>query len=285
MKQSFILLLMLLSVSLISCLDEGGSGSGGENAQSERMMASSPDMAKMAITEDMSGNENTGQEIVETRKLIKDARLAFETKDMQATRKKVSEILLKYNAYLDNENEFATENELSNSMTIRVQYDLFEKFVDDLLANEEKIVEKSISVRDITAEFLDVEARLRTQKELENRYRELLAKGNSVTELLEVERALANVRAQIESMESRMKHMSNQVALSTVHLRYFKKLESKSFSFGEQVLKGFVNGWLAIQWFIIGIINLWAFLLIGAIVFFIIYRAVKKSKKTINKNI
>ncbi len=278
MKKSFILLLMLLSVTLISCLDEGGSESSAENLQSERMMAP-PNMAKMAVNEDMSDNENSSQEIVETRKLIKDARLAFETKDMQATRKKVSEILLKYNAYLDNENEFATEFELSNSMTIRVQYDLFEKFVDDLLANEEKVVEKSISVRDITAEFMDVEARLRTQKELENRYRELLAKGNSVTELLEVERALANVRAEIESMESRMKHMSNQVALSTVNLRYFKTLESKSFSFGEQVLKGFVNGWLAIQWFIIGIINLWAFLIIGAIVFFIVYRAVKKPKK------
>lgn len=279
MKQSFIILLIVLSVTLLSCLDEGSSGRGTENLQSEDMLASSPQMTKMAINEDMSANENTGQEIVETRKLIKDARIAFETKDMQATRKKVSEIMLKYNAYLDNENEFATEYELSNSMTIRVQYDLFEKFVDELLANEEKVVEKSIDVRDITAEFLDVEARLRTQKELENRYRELLAKGNSVTELLEVERALANVRAEIESMESRMKHMSNRVALSTVNLRYFKTLESKNFSFGEQVLKGFENGWLAIQWFIIGIINLWAFLIIGAIVFFIIYRAVRKSKK------
>jgi hypothetical protein len=279
MNRIFWVLIFTLSVVLLSCLDEGDSGNSNVNLQSERMMAPEQGMSKMAVTEDMSAHENPEPERVETRKLIKDARLAFETKDMQATRKKVADILVKYNAYLDNENEFSTEYELSNSMTIRVQYDKFEKFVDELLANENKVVEKSIDVRDITAEFMDVEARLRTQKELENRYRELLARGNSVTELLEVERALANVRAEIESMESRMKYMSNRVALSTVNLRYFKTLESKNFSFWEQVAKGFENGWLAIQWFIIGIINLWAFLIIGAIVFFIIYRAVKKPKK------
>lgn len=278
MKRLFWVLVFAMSAILLSCLEGGESDQGNVRPMPETMTDQNM-MAKVAVQSDMGGDENPETEKIETRKLIKDARLAFETNDMESTRKKVAEIILKYNASVDNENEYKTEWEISNNMTIRVRYDLFEQFVEELIANEEKVTDKSINVQDVTAEFIDVEARLRTQRELENRYLEILKRGNTVTELLEVERALASVRSEIESYESRLKFMSNQVAHSTINLRFFKTIESKTFNFGEQIVRGFQNGWIAIQWFIVGLVNLWAFLIVGTIVFFIIYRAVKKSKK------
>ncbi len=266
MKRVFLLIVLSLSGTAFSC--------GGGNSPEPVDFAPKISMAPPA----QEFRESSQTVEMPERKIIKDGRIEFETKDMDRSRDKMKQLIAKYGAALESENEFSNNQEHSNEMTIQVPAENFEQFFEELLATEEKIVNKNSGIRDVTSEYIDVEARLRTKKELEARYMEILKKGNTVSELLEVERALAEVRSEIESMESRLKYFDKQVSYSTLYVRYFKKIEGKGFDFGSQLGSAFMNGWLLIQWFFIGIVNMWAFLVLGLIIFLIIFKIVRKKK-------
>jgi hypothetical protein len=53
---------------------------------------------------------------------------------------------------------------------------------------------KNITADDVTSEFVDVEARLKSKKEVEKRYLELLARAQKVTDVIEVENNLRVIR-------------------------------------------------------------------------------------------
>src|SRR5690606_14967650 len=95
------------------------------------------------------------------------------------------------------------------------------------------------------------------------RYLELLKKGNTVTEVLEIERELGNVRAEIESIEGRLRYLRDQTDYSTLAITYYKSIPEQT-SFGNKFSRGFVNGWNNLVWFFVGLVNIWPFVLIFA---------------------
>jgi hypothetical protein len=132
---------------------------------------------------------------------------------------------------------------------------------------------KDIDVRDVTEDFLDVQARLKTKKELENRYIELLKKAQKVSEILEIEKEIGSLRLEIESIEGRLNYLKNQVGFSTLNIRFYNSLESET-GFGADVKEAFSNGWGGLIMFVLVLINLWPLLLIfiGLIIILAIYR-------------
>ena len=79
--------------------------------------------------------------------------------------------------------------------------------------------QRSISAQDVTEEFIDISARLENMQRHEVRLREILAKANTVEEILKVEKELATARGQIESVTARLKALSGRIDFSTVTLR------------------------------------------------------------------
>jgi murein DD-endopeptidase MepM/ murein hydrolase activator NlpD len=70
--------------------------------------------------------------------------------------------------------------------------------------------------QDVTEEYIDLEARLRTQRALEAQYLEIMKQASKVSDALEVNRQLAEVRGVIEQTEGRRRFLENQAALSTI---------------------------------------------------------------------
>lgn len=78
---------------------------------------------------------------------------------------------------------------------------------------------ESVSTADVTAEYIDLTARLSTQKELEARLLELLQKrGGALADIIEIESKLAQVRNEIETMQGRLRYLEHQVAYSTLEI-------------------------------------------------------------------
>jgi chromosome segregation ATPase len=70
----------------------------------------------------------------------------------------------------------------------------------------------------VTEEYIDLEARLRTQKALEAQFLEIMKQAHKISDALEVQRQIAEVRADIERIEGRRRFLENQSALSTITL-------------------------------------------------------------------
>ena len=133
-------------------------------------------------------------------------------------------------------------------------------------------------MQDVSEEFIDHEARLRTKKEVESRYREILKQAKTVQEILSVETEIGNIRSEIESIEGRLKYLSDQVSMSTLNITYYQKTGT-DFGFASKFVQALKSGWDILLIFIIGIVNLWPFIIIASI-FGLLYRRWKKGKRT-----
>jgi hypothetical protein len=237
-----------------------------------------PDSATMEMAEfdiEASPTEQKAEEIIE-RKLIKEGQIEFEVDDLTTIRKTIFEVVKKYNGYVSSDQEFNTPGRKSNTLIIRVPSDNFDRLLQDATQGIERFDNKEITVKDVTEEFLDIQARLKTKKELENRFLDILKQAKSVTEILEIEKEIGQLRSEIESIEGRLKYLQNRVSFSTLTITFYESISTQT-KFGQEFKNGFSNGWNNLVWFFVLLTNIWPFVLIGILMLFGI-RVYRKKK-------
>ena len=174
--------------------------------------------------------------------LIRNGRLEFETDDLAKTAENIQNAIRTHGGYLGSEQSYNYDTRQSTTLNVRIPSASFDTFIADISKGVEKFDTKDISARDVTEEFLDVEARLKNKKELEARYQEILKQAKNVKEILEIERELNTLRSDIESMEGRLKYLQNQVSLSLCSNHLLQRTHQEN-SFRSKVCPG-VSLWL-----------------------------------------
>lgn len=232
---------------------------------------------------DVSLGFNVAPPIVQKQEqqIIRTARLRYETQDLEKTKEQVIQAITSSRGFVQNDNSGKDYNQLYQRITLRVPNENFEKVLEDIGKGVSYFDERTISREDVTEEFIDIKARLRAKKELENRYIALLARASNVKEMLEIERELATIREEIESKEGRLKYLKNQVSLSTVYVHFYKVSSETGVtaSYGTKIVNALKGGWNGVSIFFLGLLHLWPFIiLVGAGVFFV-RRFIKKKKK------
>lgn len=196
------------------------------------------------------------------RKLIRNARIGFQSDDLKKTTERLAKLTEKFEGYVSDDESNNNYGQFRHNLTVRIPAKNFDAFLIGVGEGVDEFDYKNISTDDVTAEYLDVEARIKTKKELEIRYLEILNKANSVKDMLEIERELNNVRGEIEASQGRLKYLKNQVSYSTFYIEYYKEVPYQGDSFTERIGEGFVNGWDNLLMFFVGIVNLWPFLIL-----------------------
>lgn len=223
-----------------------------------------------------------GDAVAAERKLIRNGSLSFETSDVKKTKTAIDAICKELNAYISNESQNNYSSRLQYNQTIRVTADKFDLLIQKVEAEASRVEGKNVNTEDVTEEFIDVEARLKTKKDLETRYREILKRAKTVEEIITIERQIAEVRSDIESMEGRLKYLSSQVAYSTLTVSFYETIGT-DFGFGSKIGGAFGTGWQYFLSFLIGLVNVWPFLILMALVIWLAFRWDKRRhKKTTN---
>lgn len=215
-------------------------------------------------------------------KIIREARLRFETPDMDETYNKIVAATKNYGAQIQNDSETKEYNSVSRRLTIRIPNQHFDAFLADAEKGVSYFDEKEISSTDVTEEFIDVDARLNAKKKLEARYLELLGKAGKVSEMLEIEKQLANVREEIEAKEGRLRYLKNRVAQSTVYVNFYKSVATEGgakVSYGTKLWNAVATGFNSILLFFVEVLNNWPLILILVALIFWLWRKFKKRKK------
>src|SRR5690606_18336536 len=80
-----------------------------------------------------------------------------------------------------------------------------------------------VNAQDVTEEYYDLETRLKTKKEVEARYIEILkSKAKTVEEILIAEDKIRYLREEIEAVEGRLRLLKNKVGLSTIQIEIYQ---------------------------------------------------------------
>lgn len=78
---------------------------------------------------------------------------------------------------------------------------------------------RSLQALDVTAEYTDVESRIRVLEKTQTQMLELLAKARTVQEALEVRKALDGITMELEVLKGRMRQLTNQISYSTLTIQ------------------------------------------------------------------
>jgi Domain of unknown function (DUF4349) len=173
------------------------------------------------------------------RYLIKDALLTIEVDDARAASDSLVATVKSAGGYvgqlLEHEDSLGVR---SVSMQVRVPADRFE---DSMRQFEPlgKILQKQITTRDVTEEFVDTDAKVRNLKRTEERVLDHLNRTAKLEDILQVEQELSRYRERIEQMEGRLRFLNNRVAFSTIQITIQEKAKAgtivppESFSTGK----------------------------------------------------
>ncbi len=250
-------LLLLMIIILNSCNKKGFDNENGillDKTKSRNNVTMFEEFLEVPPT------EQPAQSAILERKLIRNGQLDFKTTDVKKTKIEIDKISKELNAYISSENENNYGDRLQYTQTIRVPTDQFDNLIKRIEPLAHKIDNKSINTQDVTEEFIDVEARLTTKKELEGRFREILKQAKTVEEIVSIESQIANVRAEVESMEGRLKYLQNQVSYSTLNVSYYEIIGA-DFGFASKFVESIKGGWDNLLSFLIFLVTLWPFVL------------------------
>ncbi len=214
-------------------------------------------------------------------KIIKTARLAFETKNVATTHKVVLDLANQYKGLVQNDNSGKSYNRIFRTMIVRIPTENFQSFIEGVSEGVSYFDQKEISRKDVSEEFVDLEARLKAKRELEKRYLELLKQAKNVKEILEIERELSNIREEIEAKQGRLQFLQNRVSMSTISLDFYTLTSETGVtqSYGQKMINSLKGGWDGISVFFLGVLYLWPLFLLALITVVVLWKILKRNKK------
>lgn len=227
------------------------------------------------------------QEEIET-KIIKLGELRFQTDSLDKTYNQIQAAVKKYNAIIKNDSQSKNDYELSRNINIRIPNGNFDAFIADISEGVAYFDVKAISSQDVTEEYIDVTSRIKTKKVLEERYFELLKKANKVSEMLEIERQLSEIREEIEAKEGRLKYLQNKVSMSTLDIQFYKPVaqgRKATVSYGGRIGNALTTGFNGISNFFIALLGFWPLIVTLVVLILLIRKRFKrKNKKDVIEN-
>ena len=135
------------------------------------------------------------------------------------TAAKINLIRVRFDGQVGNStfNEY-TAGSRAGEITIWIPSVRFDEALVEVKKLALRVNNESVSVSDVSAQFVDLEARLKNLRATESQYMEIMKRSGKLSEVLEVTRELSNTRAQIEQLEGQRNYLSRQVALSSINI-------------------------------------------------------------------
>jgi hypothetical protein len=176
------------------------------------------------------------------RRVIRNAELSLEAESPAEAQRKATQIAEASGGFVvssdvrqhgDGGSERTTIN-----LVLRVPAGRFSAALEELRGVGRHVSREKVSGQDVTEEYLDLEARLRSQRALESQFLEIMKDAKTVKDALEVQRQLGEVRSEIERFEGRRRFLDDRASLSTITLTISDRapvVAAGRFAFGESV--------------------------------------------------
>ncbi len=225
MKRLFALLAVLsLLVVLTTACGASRESDYGENYPTESVAALNerapmPEDAASVEAVNASGGPDL-QQLQDTRKIIYNADLSLVVDDTEQSVKDIAAMAESLGGYVASMNGYRQEESMVYDVTIRIPADKFETGLGTLRQMAVRVENENLGTNDVTDEYYDLDARLKTMQEAEAELTELLRqtreRGGSVEDIMAIYDRLIQIRADIESLQGQMNRLDKLIAFSTI---------------------------------------------------------------------
>lgn len=212
---------MAMVLCLFTACGASSSAPGAAKAETQVSMDTSAVEAPM---ENGMLTEESGAEmpLPENRKWIITVNMNAETDDLDTMTAALQEKINALGGFVESQNiyngsRYEDRRYRSASLTIRIPADDVDQFTESI-EGISNVVRKEKNLEDVTLSYVDTESRMNALKTEEARLLELLAQAENMSDLLEIEGRLTDVRGELEQVGSRLRLYDNQIDYATIYL-------------------------------------------------------------------
>jgi hypothetical protein len=154
------------------------------------------------------------------RMIIRTVTMTLAVANVEEAFHKVEQVVAEQNGYLSGSQIRQDGDRMTATMTLRVPADpaTYQATLERLRGLADRVVDEQSQAQDVTEEYVDIDARLRTLKASEENLLQLLARAQKVEDNLQIQRELTNVRTQIEQIQGRKQALERRADMATINL-------------------------------------------------------------------
>ena len=131
-----------------------------------------------------------------------------------------------FGGFVERLSSFGNDDRQSASMTVRVPQAQFEAALDQIRLLGD-VQSENIGSDDVSEQFIDLEARLKSALREEDSLLSLLSRSLNISDIISIERELARVRSTIEQLQGQLNFLERRVDLSTIFIELFPPDEDR----------------------------------------------------------
>lgn len=242
------LLAFLLAVMLIIALFAGCAAQSAPNYDGS-LDYGEVESAKSNAGGNLSSSTVIDPGVADDRKLIRNVKLTAETEDMDALLTQISSRIAELEGYVESREVYSgsasSYRSRSATLTVRIPAKNLDAFVSHV-EGASHIVSASETAEDVTLQYVATESHLKVLQAEEERLLKFLGEAKDVSEMLEIEKRLTEVRAELESVTSQLNTYENLVSYGTVQLsinevRQYTEVEEEDPTLWQRVAAGFAD--------------------------------------------
>lgn len=153
-------------------------------------------------------------------KLIRNAQVAVEVDDVGAAVKRVRDSVAEFGGYVgDSDIQHAEGSATRATLTVKLPSKRYEDFMALLQESDfGRLLTAKETTEDVTEEWIDVDARIRTLTEQREELRKQLNRAPDLNTYAQLQREIQTVQQQIEQSQGRLNYLKNKVTYSTIQL-------------------------------------------------------------------
>ena len=248
-----------------------------------------------AMAPELSGNnkvDQTGTDVLQDRKLIRKIHMSAETEDMDALLAHIDQRVGQLEGYIEardiyNGSAYYGSRNRSATLTIRIPADKLDGFVQQI-GEVSNIISNKETSDDVTLKYTDMESRLKVLRTEEERLLAFMEEAKSVSEMLEIEKRLTEVQAQLDSLTSQLKVYDNLVDYGTIYLsveevEQYTEVPEKDPTMWQRISTGFVNSaknvWSFLKGIVVVLIVALPYLALVAVAGIVVWLIIRRKRK------
>lgn len=257
----------------------GGVGQFAANDNNGSFVSKDSAAAESGITDTVPNLQQTKlRESPQQRMVIYTTHLSLEATDYDTTRDALTQALDSVEGYVSQQDESTPSNQQRTlNCTYKVPMERYHEFLD-LVAKSGNLTHSNETSDDITSEYIDVEARTDALAAQRDQLLAMQEQATELSDLLAIQEQLTQVQGQLESLQQQLNYYNEQTSYCTIHvcLEEVDVYSATGANFLTKISTAFVNGikdfGYELSAILLGIIHLFPWILIIAIVLFLIFK-------------
>jgi len=165
-----------------------------------------------------TGTDEVG--VADSAFIVREGTLDVEVKDLPGALQQAHALVSNLGGYVAGSKESNDGDYTYAAITYRFPVEHWDDALAGLRALGERVLTENTTASDVTADVVDMDARLANLRAAETQYQSFMAKAVTIDDVLAVQKQLTDIRGQIEQLQAQRDNLANRATLATLTVNW-----------------------------------------------------------------